>query len=169
MADLLLPVRRGSDSGLYCLRCGDPCTAPSAHLATDRNATSLLSPDAPCRNYAEVEKWGRRWRVIEAYAGGGVRFFVDDMGPEIAFHARPFSIPSMGGGPEDWNVTGECAEIARDRHGAKPYERKIVPRATGADWAERYVRQNEIVAALVQGRSTFGPAFHVQRSKDWIR
>lgn len=161
----------GSAAGLYCPACGDPCADPRRHLATQQNSTMLLTPDSPCKNYAETNKWGRRWRVIEAFAHHELRFFVDDMGPEDSFTVRMFAIPSMGDDPHEWNTFGECMDIAIYKHDptTKRYERRQVPPATGRQWAEQLVEQNEYIALWRQGRSVYGPAVSTQRSKDWVR
>lgn len=165
-------VETGSAHGLSCSICGDPCASPSLHLATARNTTTLLTPDSPCKNYAEVNKWGRRWRVIEAFTGMSVKFYVDDMGDEADFkNVSEFAVPSMGDDPHEWNSFGACMEIALYKHDERrgTFRNRRVPPATAQAWAEELENQNEYVASWRKGKSTFGVGGHIQRAKDWVR
>ena len=164
-------LESGSTRGLLCSICGDPCVEPTKHLATQRNSSLLLTPDAPCKNYAEMNKWGRRWRVIEAFTGLSVKFYVDDMGADFNFTINEFAIPSMGDDPRGWNSFGECMDIALYKHDptTKKYVRKDVPPASVQAWAEELENQNEFVASWRVGKSTYGVGGHTQRAKDWVR
>lgn len=154
-------------AGLSCLTCGDPCVDPQGHLANERVDTSLIPLDAPILRYAERNKWGRRWRVIEAFVGGQVRPYVDDMGPEDEYLIGPFDIPSAGDETSEWNRFGECMDIAlwnhdRNRGG---FQRKRVPAATAQAWAEEVERNNESYARWRHASSTFGVGGFLQRAR----
>lgn len=161
-------MTEGTEHGLYCSECGEPCLDPVPHLAREYNATYLLSPDTLCKTYAEMNKWGRRWRVIEALTGLSVKFYVDDMGKDTDFVTSEFAIPSFGE-YSGWNTVGECIEEALYKHDRGAIERKRVPPATVQAWAEVLEEQSDYVARWLKGKSTYGVAGHVQRDKDRVR
>ncbi len=138
------------------------CTDPQAHLAQVHNATLLLRPNDPARIYAERNKDGRRWRIVKTNRDGVLRAYVDDMGPEDAFTAHPFDIPSVGDDPSEWNTVGECFDIARERH-LLPVRHKAQP-ATGAAYLNELMERNALLRAWKAARSQFGPLGKVQRN-----
>jgi len=148
--------------GLICLIDGDACLTPVAHLAREQVSTSLLSREAPCLMYEETNKWGSRWRVVEAIHGGELRTFVDHMGDEDDFKVGGITIPSSGGDDHEsyWNTFGECKDIAEDEHlQTGGWTRRQVPRHTGEQWANRLME----MAEQKRAQSTFGSHIKVER------
>jgi len=161
-------------AGLQCFTCdpiGGICASPTEHLANENTSSLLLTADTPLENYAEVNKWGRRWRVMNAYVKGGTKPFVDDMGAEDDYLIGGFMIPSAGNEVWDWNTLGECMDIALWQHDEhrEGFKRKRVPAATVQQWAEELEQQREFVHKWMNGVSTYGVGGHVQRAKDWVR
>ena len=137
--------------GLICLIDGDACITPVAHLAREQVSTSLIDSDAPCLMYEETNKWGSRWRVVEAMYGGELRVFVDHMGNEDNFKVGGITIPSVPTDHESyWNEYGECLELANDTHTSEShgYVRKQVPRHTGEQWANQLMEMAELQRAV---------------------
>lgn len=162
----------GNTHGLTCPICGDPCRKPVEHLAREDSASALLMLDEPCEVYAEVNKWGHRWRVMKVLRGGKIRAFVDDMGDDESFTTPVFFIDSFvtdahgnHAHPSEWNTVGECFDLAQARHDLGARQRRGAQRATGKAWAEEIVNQYEEQQAWVRSRSTFGPMGHLQRDR----
>ena len=147
--------------GLICLIDGDACITPVAHLAREQVSTSLIDSDAPCLMYEETNKWGSRWRVVQAMHGGMLRTFVDHMGDEDSFEIGGITIPSAEDDHHSyWNPFGECLEIAQDEHlTTGKWTKRQVPRATGEQWADKLMEMAEQKRAL----SVFGSHINVER------
>lgn len=159
--------------GLLCFTC-DPvdgiCSSPQKHLANEATSSLLLTADTPLENYAEVDKWGRRWRVMNAYVNKTTKAYVDDMGESDNFLIGPFTIPSAGNDPHEWNTLGECLEIANwqhDEHRAG-FKRKKVPAATAQQWANELEDQRDFINKWHRGQSVYGLGGHVQRDRNAI-
>ena len=150
----------GSSEALTCPVCGDMCAHPKEHLSRpEQRDTSLLSPDTPLEKYIELDKWGRRYRLMHAFMGAGVmRWFVDDMGADDDFLIGAILIPSAGADTLDWNTAGECLEIAEWRHD-RGREEQGYARRHPADvkvWATELVEQHDYMGRWRRGQSTFG-------------
>jgi hypothetical protein len=147
--------------GLICLIDGDACLTPVAHLSREQVSTSQLSREAPCLVYEETNKWGSRWRVVEAVHGGKLLTFVDHMGDEDNFKVGGITIPSNGADHESyWNTFGECFDIAEDEHlSTGKWTRKQVPRHTGEQWANQLME----MAEQKRAQSVFGSHIQVER------
>ena len=151
---------------LNCLTCGEACITPVAHLAREQVATSHLESGDPCLNYEETNKWGSRWRVVEAMHNGSLNIYVDHMGNEDDFKIGGISIPSI---PDDhpsyWNPYGECLELARATHTEESagYKRTKLPRATGELWANQMMEMAELKRRRDNHIGTFGSHIGVIR------
>lgn len=159
-----------TERGLTCAICQGECAKPLEHVISERSDSSLLFPDDKVQLYAEQNRHGRRLRLIQAYKGGTVRTFIDDMGPESDFKVEPFAIPSAGDGyVTEWNTVGECFAIAGDIHdnGGLVKNREHTRRATGAEWAAQYAQQRAFMREELAARSTYGAGGHFQRDRSW--
>ncbi len=162
----------GTETGLRCPRCGDPCVDPQGHLPTSYNATELLLPGDLVRLYGETNKWARRWRVMKVLKDSKLKSFVDDMGPEDEFSAPVFFIDSLGDDHNFWNTVAECMDIAMERHdvyrdGHNPRNRHGRPQAaTSKDWAEEYLAKHEQTRLWDRGITTSAPSLTMQRSSN---
>lgn len=152
--------------GLNCLICGEACATPVEHLAREAVSTSQLSADDPCLMYEETNKWGSRWRVVEAMSHGALQTFVDHMGDEDSYKLGGISIPSVADDhPSYWNTYGECKELAEATHSENfnGYKRTQVPRATGERWANQMMEMAEQKRRAKEGIGTFGSHIGVIR------
>ena len=127
--------------------------------------------DDRCQLYREVNLYGRRYRHMRVLKGSEVRSYIDDMGPEDAFTVEQFVIPVADDEVSEWNTVGECIEVAADIHasGGLVRQRRRTQAATGKDWAEQYVRQQEYLDLERRAVSQFGAGGFVQRTKEWRR
>lgn len=134
----------------------------------------LLSPDTPVQLYSETNIDGSRWRLMRLWVKGVTENRIevkrDLMGPSENYRSEGFMIPSAGRDVSEWNTLGECMEIAADIHAEGGFAKnRRVPAATGKQWAEELVQQNDFVRQWAQARSVYGPTGQTQRSRDWLR
>ena len=134
-----------------------------------------LFSDDRCWQYSELIEDGIRIRellVFKPTPSGEPRLepFREVMGPAENFKPEGFVIPSAGRDVSEWNTVGECLDEAEAIHATGGFARnRRVPAATGKQWAEELVQQNDFVRQWAQARSVYGPTGQTQRSRDWLR
>lgn len=174
----------GREQALLCNICGgDACAKPAEHLVRASDNTIFIKPHEPVLMYAEVNKWGYRWRVVKIARDSQIRAFVDVMGPDL--DEQTFFIP--GGDPDEhpslWETFSDICGLARDyaawrektpkKWNAEAYldertgEKHAAPDArpsTAKEWAVELLERRERREVAKKARSMYGPIATIQRS-----